>query len=142
MRGYLQRVTGPVYATLAVSCAVLFVLACLGVTRAATAPVLQTYTATWTAPLKEVDGSALPGPVTYQVYVGTVSQSIKLSYGPTVSTLSEMIVPAVPGLMCVTLTAISGGVESAPSNEACVTVPGSNPVTSAKPTPPVLISLK
>lgn len=108
------------------------------------AQTLSTYTAAWNAPTAAIDGSALVGPTTYQVYVGNTSMGSKDPYGSPVASLSEIVVPSAPGLMCITVTAISSGIESVPSNEACVTVPGAPPVAvvPVKPNPPTGVTLK
>lgn len=120
----------------------LVVLAALATVAAAAA--LQSYTAAWVAPTVDVNGVALTGPVTYQVYAGTPGK--ETAYGVPVSTLAEAVLPAAAGTLCVTVTAIVSGVASDPSPEVCVIVAGPPPVVVppvvAKPKPPTAVTLK
>lgn len=102
---------------------------------------LQNYTASWGAPTAAVDGTALTAPVVYQLHVAKVSGGPYSGYGAQVSSLSELVVPSAPGTMCAMVTAISNGLESDPSNESCVTVPGL-PVVPVKPAAPTGFTLK
>ncbi len=87
----------------------------------ATAPQ---FTITWTAPKTNVDGTAISGAITYQVYAG-VGSGKEVKIGTPVSAASYVLTPLpAPGSNeCVQVTAIANGVESARSVEACATVP-------------------
>lgn len=115
--------------------------ALLAVASLALAASLQTYTASWAAPTAAIDGSALVGPTVYQLHVAKVSGGPYSGYGAQVSSASELVVPSAAGTLCAVVTAISSGLESDPSNEVCVTVPGL-PVVPVKPAAPTGFALK
>jgi len=78
----------------------------------------------WTAPTTNVDGSAIPaGSLTYTLYQGATG-----SEAPAISNLTATTATVTAGLtagatVCFKVVAIENGVQSAPSNEACSTIP-------------------
>lgn len=107
----------------------------------AVAATLQSYSASWNAVTQGVDGSTLTAPVLYQLHAGTVPGGAKGGYGGQVSSLAEFVMPSVPGTLCLTVTAISNGLESDMSNEVCVTVP-TPVVPPVKPKAPTGLAIK
>lgn len=85
------------------------------------------FTVTWTAPTQFTDGTAIVGAITYQLYTGATGKEVKLGNPVTSPPYVINPTPAAGTTLCVYVTATVGGVESAPSGEACGTVP--------KPTP-------
>lgn len=92
-----------------------------------------TATLNWTVPTTNTDGSAITGPVTYNVYKGTQGQTVKplLTSGLTGTSYTAANL-AGGTTVCFNVTAVVGGVESAYSNEGCKLIP--LPI----PNPPVL----
>jgi|SRR5665213_383848 len=112
---------------------VLALTAFIGTADAQSAP--NTATLTWTAPTKNTDGTALGGPVTYNVYQtasGATSGGTKLASN--LATLTDAISSGLAdgSTDCFNVTAVVAGQESAYSNQVCKTFPAGVPV------PPVL----
>ncbi len=107
--------------------------------QAAGPVVYQAYTAAWLAVTQDVNGGTLAGPVTYQLHVGPPGK--EQGYGAPVSILSETIYPSAAGVLCATVTALAGGLESAPPGEVCVTVPNPPPPVAAVPKTPAGLTL-
>ena len=86
-----------------------------------------TVTVAWVAPTQNTDGTAINGALTYQLYVGASGK--ETSFGSPVSASPFVITPTpAPGSnVCVQVTAIANGVESARSTEACTTIPYPTP---------------
>jgi hypothetical protein len=77
----------------------------------------------WTAPALNTDGSQVTGVVTYNVYQGALGALVKVQSG--ITGLSVSVTAGItPGSQqCFAVSATENGVESAPSQAACVTVP-------------------
>lgn len=85
------------------------------------------YTLTWTAPTLNTDGSSITGAITYQVYTGATGKEVKFGNPVTSPPYVVTPTPAAGTTLCAYVTATVGGVESAPSTEACGTIPKSTP---------------
>lgn len=97
--------------------------------------------AAWVAPTTDVNGVALAGPVTYQLYVGGPGKEV--AYGSPVSALSEAVLPTAAGTLCVTVTATVGGLQSDPTGEVCNVIAAPPVVVvPAKPKAPTGLTLK
>jgi hypothetical protein len=97
-----------------------FALAALlaaGVASAATASL------SWTPPTANVDGSAITGTITYNVYQG-VQGATPAKVQSALTTASATVTAGLtPGTtQCFTVTAVVNGVESAQSNSGCAAV--------------------
>lgn len=78
----------------------------------------------WVAPTTFTDGSPLTGTVTYNVYQGPTGAETLTTTGVTALTWSANPASLTAGSsICWTVTAVVGGVESAPSNEVCKSFP-------------------
>lgn len=93
------------------------------------APVVQAQAATpvvtitWVAPTQNVDLTPITAPLTYQLYIGKSGAEVK-SGSPLAATSFTLTPSPAPGTqVCVKVTAIANGVESAQSGEACATMP-------------------
>ena len=79
-------------------------------------PAVGTATLTWTTADTYTDGSAITEAVTYNVY-GALQGQPKVLIGTGNSPYVHTAVPA--GTFCYEVSAVVGGQEAAPSNEAC-----------------------
>lgn len=116
-----------------------YLLAALAVALAGVAFAFTSLTASWVAPTTDINGVALTGPVTYQLYAGGPGKEV--AYGSPVSSPGELVQPTAAGTLCVTVTAIVGGLQSDPTGEVC-TVVAAPPVVAAKPKAPTGLTLK
>jgi hypothetical protein len=83
------------------------------------AALAQTLTAAWAAPTANTDGTAITGPITYNLYSGARGKEVQTQSALTATTTA---VPTTPGTqLCVRVTAIVNAQESAQSAEACGT---------------------
>lgn len=94
-----------------------------------------TTTVTWTSPTTNTDGSAITGPITYQLYVGPKGAEVK--YKTPVTSPPYVLVPTPPAgsQVCAEVTATVNAVESAPSAEVCANIP------APTPNPPTNVSI-
>jgi len=114
------------------------VLALLWVVGSEPVQAQQTSTLNWIAPTQRVDGSPIPpGALTYRVYgarQGT-PRSVPLTSALTAQSWVHSLTGAFGQTWCYHVTAFEGGLESAPSGEACKTFA---PAPPSPPQPPTL----
>lgn len=90
--------------------------------------VAPSATITFTPPLKNTDGTAISGAVSYNVYQGTSpGGEVKVSSGAVGSPISLTTGLSSGATYYWYITAVVGGVEGAASNEACKSFPKSAP---------------
>lgn len=99
------------------------------ITVAQTAPTL---TATWTAPTKNTDSSAITAALTYNLYAGTSCTALVKAQRAIATTSVTLTGSTLTGLIpgatyCFAVTAVANGVESAQSNTATVAIPSPTP---------------
>jgi hypothetical protein len=75
--------------------------------------LLVLFTLTWIAPTANTDGTAITSPLTYRLYSGPKGAEV---YRRTVTGTQA----TVTDKKCFTLIAVENGVQSLPSNEACL----------------------
>ena len=92
-----------------------------------------TVTVSWTPPTTYTDGSSIAAgtPITYNVYTGAAGAETRAA---TVNINSYVFSSAtLSGVVCIKVSSVVAGVESAPTPERCVTV-AMLPKTPAVPT--------
>jgi len=99
----------------------------LGVPASQAQAAAPQVTVSWVAPTKNEDGSAISGAITYQLYVGTSGKEAKFGNPVTAPPYVITPTPAAGTQVCVQITAMVGGVESAKTSEACATMPFPTP---------------
>jgi hypothetical protein len=92
---------------------ILLILAC----GAAAAQTATTQTLAWTAPTTDVNGVALTGPITYNVFTGAMGAETQLVAGT--SNLSVPVATPAGATVCAYVIAVVNMVSSAQSPEVC-----------------------
>lgn len=88
----------------------------------------QTATVSWTAPLKNTDGSSIASTLTYNLYQAVQGASLKkvqTGLSSTAATVTDGLTPGTT--QCFTVTAVANGAESAQSATACSAIPFPTP---------------
>jgi hypothetical protein len=83
-------------------------------------PLVSTATLNWAAPTDYTSGAAITGALTYNVYQGVSGSTLaKVQSGLTASSVVITAGLTAGSTMCFAVTAVSAGVESAQSAQAC-----------------------
>lgn len=92
----------------------------------------------WVAPTLNTDGTAISGPITYNVYQGLTGALVKVLSNLT-TTSTVITTGLTPGSsQCFAVSAVVNGAESAQSAFMCATIP--NPIPGSPTTVVVVIS--
>jgi hypothetical protein len=81
----------------------------------------------WTAPAANVDGTAITGAITYNIYQGLTGALVKVQSGVTGVTATITTGLTAGTSQCFAVTAVVAGVESAQSTQACAAIPAKTP---------------
>ena len=111
--------------------AVAAIKAAIGQTAASTAITL-----TWMAPTTNTDGSAIAGPITYNIYSGATKTGTMAKVVSGLTATQNLA--ANPTQPCYSVTAVVNGLESAQSGVVCVT----GGVVVSNPNPPGQVQCK